>query len=73
MTLIGANVTDDKWHTVSVQRRGNTVSLQLDFKAKAYATTGVFSDGNVIANSREDFSGIAMSTSSVQRVAKLSK
>jgi hypothetical protein len=42
VTLSGANITDDKWHTVRVSRRGNTVSLQLDFKAKAYATTGTF-------------------------------
>ena len=42
ITLTGANITDDKWHTVRVNRRGNTVSLQLDYKAKAYATTGMF-------------------------------
>ena len=42
VSLIGTNITDDKWHTVRVSRRGNTVSLQLDFKAKAYATTGMF-------------------------------
>jgi hypothetical protein len=42
VTLTGANITDDKWHTVHVNRRGNTVSLQLDYKAKAYATTGTY-------------------------------
>ncbi|XP_028392611.1 protocadherin-like protein [Dendronephthya gigantea] len=40
VTLTGANITDNKWHTVRVSRRGNTVSLQMDFKAKAYGTTG---------------------------------
>lgn len=43
ITLTGANITDDKWHTVRVSRRGNTISLQLDYKAKAYGTTGQFS------------------------------
>ena len=40
ITLPGASIADMTWHSVNVRRRGNTASLQLDYMAKSYGTTG---------------------------------
>ena len=40
LSLPGVNITDDKPHTVIVERMGNTVTLQADYAGKVQGSTG---------------------------------